>query len=160
MHFKVIWYCVSRLVLLVIRCILLTSSILSHLNFMLSRYGYKYYIYIHTYTHTHTHTYCSPWDSRVFFSYVCSSQNPIGKWRINAWWMMKWGITRLPMITFMTHDKPLILDDFIEEIKYLGLNDAEYLHTWRLQRGVSGWVRLWWEKSELEKKTQRRPISQ
>ena len=33
------------------------------------------------------------------------------------------------MITFMTDDKPLILDDFIEEIKYLGLNDAEDLHT-------------------------------
>ena len=150
MHFKIIWYWVSRLVLLVIRCIPLISSILSHLNLktkiMLSKYGYKYYIYIYTYTHTHTHThmhtYCSPWDSRVFFSYVRSSQNPIGKWRINAWWMMKWGITRLPMITFITDEKNLILDDFIEEIKCWSLNDAEDLHTWSLQRGFSRWVKL------------------
>ena len=61
MHFKIIWYWVSRLVLLVIRCIPLISSILSHLNLktkiMLSKYGYKYYIYIYTYTHTHTYAY-------------------------------------------------------------------------------------------------------
>jgi len=43
--------------------------------------------------------------------------------------MMKWGITRLPMITFITDEKNLILDDFIEEIKCWSLNDAEDLHT-------------------------------
>lgn len=66
MHFKVIWYWVSRLVWLVIRCIPLISSILSHLNLKTKTSCYLsmviniIYTHLHTHTHkhtTHTHTY-------------------------------------------------------------------------------------------------------